>query len=278
MSDNNMKFNLFIGENFNELISLPTNQLIIRNLLSVTDRDVIVLNNNLSLPELVQKLLDRILYGKKEIVEIINNIFSMESKIDLTFYRNIFDSNIFSTIISTNYDYTLEENFLNLIKISTPFNVSHDESGRIGFYKIFGDYKDRDTFIISTQDIKRVKMLAFYKEFWDKLRTEFNKRPTLLFAVNFEDKVFLDVLDFIIAKTDRLQPIYLYASDEIERILADKNIINFINKYSIEIIKGENEEFLDNIKEKFYGEKRSGDVQQNYAWLVRMKKILTSLT
>ena len=245
MSDNNMKFNLFIGENFNELISLPTNQLIIRNLLSVTDRDVIVLNNNLSLPEFVQKLMDRILYGKKEIVEII--------------------SNIFSTIISTKYDSTLEENFVNLIKISTPFNVSHDESGRIGFYKIFGDYKDRDTFIISTQDIKRVKMLAFYNEFWDKLRAEFNKRPTLLFAVNFEDKVFLDILDFIIAKTDRLQPIYLYASDEIERILADKNIINFINKYSIEIIKGENEEFLDNIKEKFYGEKRSGDVQQNYA-------------
>ena len=265
MSDNNMKFNLFIGENFNELISLPTNQLIIRNLLSVTDRDVIVLNNNLSLPEFVQKLIDRVIYEKKEIVEIINNIFSMETKTDLTFYRNIFDSNIFSTIISTNYDYTLEENFLNLIKISTPFNVSHDESGRIGFYKIFGDYKDRDTFIISTQDIKRVKMLAFYNEFWDKLRSEFNKRPTLLFAVNFEDKVFLDVLDFIIAKTDRLQPIYLYASDEIERILADKNIINFINKYSIEIIKGENEEFLDNIKEKFYGKKRSGDVQQNYA-------------
>ena len=265
MSDNNMKFNLFIGENFNELISLPTNQLIIRNLLSVTDRDVIVLNNNLSLPEFVQKLIDRVIYEKKEIVEIINNIFSMETKTDLTFYRNIFDSNIFSTIISTNYDYTLEENFLNLIKISTPFNVSHDESGRIGFYKIFGDYKDRDTFIISTQDIKRVKMLAFYNEFWDKLRAEFNKRPTLLFAVNFEDKVFLDVLDFIIAKTDRLQPIYLYASDEIERILADKSIINFINKYSIEIIKGENEEFLDNIKEKFYGEKRSGDVQQNYA-------------
>ena len=54
MLDNNMKLNLFIGGNFNELISLPTNKLIIRNLLSVTDRDVIVLDNNLSLPELVQ--------------------------------------------------------------------------------------------------------------------------------------------------------------------------------------------------------------------------------
>ena len=97
MLDNNIKFNLFIGENFNELVSLPTNQLIIRNLLSVTDRDVIVLNNSLSLPELVQKLMDKILYSKKEIVEIISNIFSMENKSDLTFYNNIFDSNIFSS-------------------------------------------------------------------------------------------------------------------------------------------------------------------------------------
>ena len=265
MLDNNIKFNLFIGENFNELVSLPTNQLIIRNLLSVTDRDVIVLNNSLSLPELVQKLMDKILYGKKEIVEIISNIFSMENKFDLTFYKNIFDSNIFSSIISTNYDYAVEENFLNLIKINTPFNVSHDESGRIAFYKIYGDYKDRYKFIISTQDIKRVKMLAFYDEFWEKLRAEFNKRPTILFAVNLEDKIFLDVLDFIIAKTDRLQPIYLYAGEEIDRLLADKDIINFINKYSIEIIKGENKEFIANIKEKFYGEKKSGDVQQNYA-------------
>ena len=116
MLDNNIKFNLFIGENFNELISLPTNQLIIKNLLSVIDKDVIVLNNSLSLPEIVQRLMDKILYGKKEIVEIISNIFSMENKSDLTFYRNIFDSNIFSSIISTNYDYTVEENFLNLIE------------------------------------------------------------------------------------------------------------------------------------------------------------------
>ena len=245
MSDNNMKFNLFIGENFNELISLPTNQLIIKNLLSVIDKDVIVLNNSLSLPEIVQRLMDKILYGKKEIVEII--------------------SNIFSSIISTNYDYTVEENFLNLIKISTPFNVSNDESGRIAFYKIYGDYKDRDKFIISTQDVKRVKMLAFYSEFWEKLRAEFNQRPTILFAVNLEDKVFLDVLDFIIVKTNRLQPIYLYADDEIDKLLTDKDIISFINKYSIEIIKGENKEFIANVKEKFYNEKKSGDVQQNYA-------------
>ena len=42
-------------------------------------------------------------------------------------------------------------------------------------------------------------------------------------------------------------------------------IVTGNNKKYVHKIKGENEEFLDNIKEKFYGEKRSGDVQQNYA-------------
>ncbi len=265
MSDNNIKFNLFLGEIFNELVSLPTNRLIIKKLLSVTDKDVVVLSNSLSLLEVVQKLMDKVLYDKKEIVEIISNIFSMESKFDLTFYKNIFESRMFSSIISTNYDYALEENFLNSIKINTPFNISQDETERTAFYKIFGDYKDRDSFIISTQDIKKVKVLPFYKDFWEKIRSEFNKRPTVLFGVNLEDKVCLDLLEYIIEKTNRLQPIYLYASDDIEKFLIDKKIVNFINKYSIEIIKGEKLDFISNMKEKFFSEKKSGDEKQNYA-------------
>lgn len=53
MLDNNMKFNFFIGENFNELILLLINWIIIRNLLLVVDRDVVVLNNSLFLLEFV---------------------------------------------------------------------------------------------------------------------------------------------------------------------------------------------------------------------------------
>ena len=41
------------------------------------------------------------------------------------------------------------------------------------------------------------------------------------------------------SKTDRLQTTYLYINDEIDKYMTDKNITNFINKYSIEIIKGE---------------------------------------
>ena len=82
MLSNNIKFNLLLGDNFNKLVSLPTKQVIIRNILSVIDRDFIVSSNNSSLAELVQKLLDKVLNEKQEIVDIISDLFSMENKCD----------------------------------------------------------------------------------------------------------------------------------------------------------------------------------------------------
>jgi len=279
MLSNNTKFNLLLGDNFNKLVSLPTKQVIMRSILSVIDRDFIVSSNNSSLAELVQKLLDKVLNEKQEIVDIISDLFSMENKSDLSFYKEIFDSDMFSSIITTNFDYTLEENFLNLIKINTPFDMNNDESGKIAFYKIYGDYKDKDIdkFVLSSQDIKRIKVLGFYAKFWEKLRIEFNKRATIILGANLEDKEFLDILDFIMSKTDRLQTTYLYINDEIDKYMADKNITNFINKYSIEIIKGEAKDFIPNLKERFFDEKKSGDALQNFAWLVRTKQVLTKL-
>ena len=279
MLSNNTKFNLFLGDNFNKLVSLPTKQVIMRSILSVIDRDFIVSSNNSSLAELVQKLLDKVLNEKQEIVDIISDLFSMENKSDLSFYKEIFDSDMFSSIITTNFDYTLEENFLNLIKINTPFDMNNEESGKVAFYKIYGDYKDKDIdkFVLSSQDIKRIKVLGFYAKFWEKLRIEFNKRATIILGANLEDKEFLDILDFIMSKTDRLQTTYLYINDEIDKYMADKNITNFINKYSIEIIKGEAKDFIPNLKERFFDEKKSGDAIQNFAWLVRTKQVLTKL-
>ena len=91
MLSNNTKFNLLLGDNFNKLVSLPTKQVIMRSILSVIDRDFIVSSNNSSLAELVQKLLDKVLNEKQEIVDIISDLFSMENKSDLSFYKEILD-------------------------------------------------------------------------------------------------------------------------------------------------------------------------------------------
>ena len=96
------KFNLFIGDEFSKIISAPSINDIKKSLCSTIDKDFVIINNNLSLPELVQKFLDAVLYDKSEIVEKINKIFTGKTKYDLSFYKEIFENKIFSSIIFQN--------------------------------------------------------------------------------------------------------------------------------------------------------------------------------
>ena len=279
MQDTNINFNLFIAEEFCKLISSPSNQVITKDLFSTTNKDFVVLNNSLALPELTQKFLDDIIYDKKEIVERISKIFSSRSRYNLSFYKKLFENDLFATIISSNYDYVLEDNFSNQIKKNTPFYLSNDESAKKSFYKIYGDFKDREQFIISTQDIKRVKLLGFYTEFWNRLREEFKKRPTIFLGFNMNDKVLLDILDFTLSKIGKgLKEIYIYTNQTSDKILVDNDIASFAKKYSVKFISGENEEFFQTVLKKFNliseqeEDTKVGDADQNYAWIMRTKK------
>nr|WP_314530443.1 SIR2 family protein [uncultured Fusobacterium sp.] len=272
MQDTNINFNLFIAEEFCKLISSPSNQVITKDLFSTTNKDFVVLNNSLALPELTQKFLDDIIYDKKEIVERISKIFSSRSRYNLNFYKKLFENDLFATIISSNYDYVLEDSFSNQIKKNTPFYLSNDESAKKSFYKIYGDFKDREQFIISTQDIKRVKLLGFYTEFWNRLREEFKKRPTIFLGFNMNDKVLLDILDFTLSKIGKgLKEIYIYTNQTSDKILVDNDIASFVKKYSVKFISGENEEFFQTVLKKFNliseqeEDTKVGDADQNYA-------------
>lgn len=262
------KFNLFIGDEFSKIISAPSINDIKKSLCSTIDKDFVIINNNLSLPELVQKFLDAVLYDKSEIVEKINKIFTGKTKYDLGFYKEIFENKIFSSIISTNYDCVLEDNFSEYIKKSTPFKISDDESSKMPFYKIFGDYKTVDKFVISTQDLKRLKALSFYKEFWNELKNELQERPTIFLGLNLKDKHLVDLLNFILNNTySKKTKFYFYSDTETYKIFNnEEHIDNFLKKYSFEIIRGEDAEFLSRINSIFFKEDtKAGDADQNYA-------------
>ena len=74
----------------------------------------------------------------------------------------------------------------------------------------------------------------------------------------YQPEAYVPQSDTYIAKDSSI-------NDDIDKYMVDKNITNFINKYSIEIIKGEAKDFIPNLKEKFFDEKKSGDALQNFA-------------
>ena len=253
------KFNIFLGEFLSKLTNVPTTPAISKELFSFRKKDYVLIKNNLSLPELTQNLLDDIIFEKSEILEILNEVFSNKSKFNSNFLKNLLDSNLFSTIISTNYDFLFEDYFFDTINKNTPFLLETPETDKVNFYKIFGDLNIPDKFILSTQDIKRIKILAFYEAFWKNIRNELCKNPTLLFAVNLEDTVFLDILNFIFSKIKKQhKKIYLYTNEDIKSEQAK----DFLETYSVTLIKGDYEDFFKNIEIEFPELKKNSEISE----------------
>lgn len=257
------KFNIFLGEFLNRLSNSPTIQAISKELFSAKRKDYILINNNISLPELAQNLLDDVVLEKNQIINTLNKIFLENTKYNNSFHKKLLDSNLFSSIISSNYDYIFEDYFFDLVNKNTPFYLNNDELDKISYYKIYGDFKNPDNFILSTQDVKRLKILAFYEPFWKKLASELCENPTILFGINFNDATFLGILDFIFSKAKKMhKPIYLYTDTSIKSEITEQ----FIKKYSIDIIEGSYNDFFDIIKENFPKTKMVGDApHQGYA-------------
>lgn len=264
ISKNNFnKFNIFLGEFLNKLTNSPTIQTISRELFYIKKKDYILINSNISLPELAQSLLDDVVLEKDEIIRILNKLFLDNAKYDITFYKNLLDSNLFSSIFSSTYDYIIEDYFFDFVNKNTPFYINNDELKKPSFYKLYGDLKEADKFVLSTQDIKRIKVLIFYENFWKKICSDLCKNPTILLGINFNDSAFLGILDFIFSKVKNLhKPVFIYTDSSVRT----ENMEYFIKKYSMEIIEGQYSDFFNVIKEHFPELKTAGDAPlQGYA-------------
>lgn len=258
-SNNGQKFNLFLGD-INKLIHGPTQQNILKELLSNESKEYIFINSSLNLHEIVQNLLNDVVYREREIIDKLCNIFLEKPKYSPVFYKNILDSSFFSTIISTSYDRLLEDNFYSYIKKIVPFKNFEEANNKIPFYKIYGDLNEYQKSIFSSQSMKIVKLLPTYNKFWEDIRKQLKKNPTIILGVNLKDKYAIENLKYILSPIiNNYKKIYFYTK---EANFSD-DILDFLNKYSIEIINGEDENFLNNIKEKFF--EKQGDVSQEYA-------------
>lgn len=247
-----LKFNIFLGDQLNDISNSPSFQTISKELFSSKN---IAFERSNSLLENIQFLLDHVIYPRNEIKYKVSYIFRERSKRETFFYKSILEENFVSSLIYMNYDYIFENNFTSLIEKNTPFSLSENENGQIPFYKIFGDFQDKDKCILSTQDLKKVKLLEFYKSFWNKLKDELEKNPTVLLGIDFRDSTSVELLDFIFSKAKgKHKQIYAYINKTSNNYLEKSYVKELINDYSIKIITGENQEFLNNFKTMIFKE------------------------
>ena len=183
--------------------------------------------------------------SKKGLIKHIREIFDLKHHKNVEIYSDIFNSGYFESIFTMNYDVMIEQLFTNLVAVSTPLKPAKSSEGKIRFYKIMGTIYNSEDLFLTSQDIRKLKVLEFYKEFFNNLKSELTSRPTIFLGVDLKDPDFLNMLDFLLSmEKNNEQPVYVVTSTSI----IDPKVTDLINKYNIKLTTLSEKELLANLR------------------------------
>ena len=236
------KFNLITANFYKELDSCPSRVKLSDFILKSFNYSNV---NNLkidSLFEVSQTFIDQVVCTKSGLFKKIQFLYE-NKKFDLGYINSLIDDNRISSIVNINYDNSFCEN-PKAIKIS-PFDKTSFTVGKSKIYKPLGDLVTADTCVITKQDFRKLKVLPFYKNYFDGIRYELKLRKNIILAFDIEDSDFFEILDFIFGDyPESLNDIYIV----VKNTITDNKILNFIKKYNIQILKYDSLEFLEKLE------------------------------
>jgi len=258
------KYNIFLGEFFYRAINIPTRENLSTTFLSefsnkesdqkisnvITEGKNGFVKSKDSFFDITQTYLDKTIGSRFDLLSEIKNTFDAISTEKNSLFDNLVNKENIRCLFSINYDTFIERNekYLNDLETILPFKVTREikapefvENDKIRYFKILGDISNTTDMYITSQDIRKMKTLAFFGEFWDKIREEILERPTIFLGINFNDLDFLDIIDFLLSKIKRLdQPIYLVQSNPI----FNESVVKLKDKYGMKIICTDEHQFL----------------------------------
>ncbi|QNM15677.1 MULTISPECIES: SIR2 family protein [Fusobacterium] len=245
--DKNQKFNLFVGDFLNKISGYPTRNDITEAISAEIKQPAksYVQDRN-SLADIVQAYLDAVIDTKVNLIRQIRENYGHRFNTSVDVYKNILNSGYFQNVFSINFDTVLETNFSNMLAKITPMEGTNPAPDQLKYYKIFGDITSFNNIFISSQDIRKLKLLDFYSDFFKQIRKEFSNYPTLFLGVDLEDSDLIDILDFILDPVEEHEPIYIVTYTS---IISSKSA-EFIGKYNVKLISSGTNEFIDYFKEK----------------------------
>lgn len=245
--DKDQKFNLFVGDFLNKISGYPTRNDITEAISAEIKQPAksYVQDMN-SLADIVQAYLDAVIDTKVNLIRQIRENYVHRFNTSVDIYKDILTSGYFQSVLSINFDTVLETNFSSMLAKLTPMEGIDPAPDQLKYYKIFGDITSFNNIFLSSQDIRKLKVLHFYKNFFNQIRDEFKNYPTLFLGVNLEDSDLIDILDFILAPVKDCKPIYMVTYTS---IISSKSA-EFIGKYNVKLITSGTNEFIEFFKHK----------------------------
>ena len=243
--DKNEKINIIIADYFTKKIGIPSRSNLAKIFfIEFNDEQKLKIENKKSFSQISQSYLDLGIGTKDNLVNKIKELYDYNKGKTLD-YSELLNSNLVDTVLSFNYDPFFENEYNEKLEI-VDINEAYRElihSNKMKYYNVFGNLNDTSKMIITSQDMRRFKLLPQFKEFFNNIRRELILKKTIILGDDLEDPDFFDFLDFIFEKLNlsQVKPIYYLNSKN----TISENVKLFLENYKIEKIPLEaRDEFL----------------------------------
>ncbi|MCJ8342665.1 MAG: SIR2 family protein [Cetobacterium sp.] len=238
------KVNLFLGDFIGRLIGYPTRAELCK-ILSKEMKEGIksYIKNDNSLFQISQGYLDAVVDSRSNLLNKLKGFYEYK-KIKSDFYETILNSGKINSIVTINFDTSLEDFYSDrVIKNTVYCEELKDEEGKIPLYKMLGDFDNLEKVCVSNQDFRKLCVLPFYKKFWEEVRDNMNNYPTVFLGTDLDDPDFLYILEKIAHKKE-LNNMYMITSSSVVTPHASE----ILNNYGIKILKEDEMQFLRELK------------------------------
>lgn len=265
------KINLILGDSFSELTKSASKndvrKIIIREMREYT------IPSTFSLAETSQFYLDKVIGTREKLLERMKEIYeTFHEKEEEEIYNLILQSKCINNIIDVRYGKVLAQEKKEILTPFTDFS-KNQENEKEKIYKLLGYLEEREQRIIfTTQDIRRLKITALYKEFWKNFLKDFDTCDSVIFSEDLKDKDFLDLFTYVLENSKiRENKVYIISEEE-----PDSELQTFILNYNLELIKGNCKEFITYLRKQIEIENRVEPKEVDIEWDSNIGKLETA--
>lgn len=246
------KINIFLGDFLVKKAGCPTRIELAKLLMRDMKENIRgYIRDEHSLFQVSQVYLDGVISSRSALLKKIKKLYENNKQID-----NVFDmfseTDKINAIFSTDYDIILDDvNSNKIVKYIPGDNIS-EEVHEIKHYKILGDIEKYEKIFVSIQDFRKLKVLDFYKRFFQEIKKDIESFPTVILGLDLNNVDQIDVLENILSQVEKRDLIYAASNSN---VLKTKTIER-LNEMGIKLLPHTEEELYEELKEFIFGSKK----------------------
>ncbi len=241
------KINLFLGDFLVRHMGYPTRTDVSKLLMKEMKENIKgYIKDENSLFQVSQIYLDGVISSRSSLLKKIKNLYETNRETRDELLKVFSDSNKINAVFSTNYDVVLDNiNSNKVVKLlPTDEMVREIKEDEVKCYKLLGDIEKYNNIFVSVQDFRKLKVLDFYKMFFNNLKKDLERYPTVILGLNLNDVDFLDILEFLLSEIKVKDTLYAVSNS------------NVLKTKTIERLNGMGVKLLPHSEEDFFKELR----------------------